>query len=162
AEQGANLTASTSAAADASIDAQAAREQRAKAAIDTLASASADNNLSSNNLSGGNSNSAVPVAASTAAHNANLATGRTASSPSAETNLSQADRVRFVQRVEQAFQDLNSQGGSVRLRLSPPDLGSLRIEIKVTRGEMTARVEADTPSARNLLLDNLPALRDRL
>ncbi len=27
---------------------------------------------------------------------------------------------------------------------------------------MTARVEADTPSARNLLLDNLPALRERL
>ena len=67
-----------------------------------------------------------------------------------------------MQRVEQAFQDVNSQGGSVRLRLSPPDLGSLRIEIKVSRGEMTARVEADSPSARNLLLDNLPALRDRL
>ncbi len=64
--------------------------------------------------------------------------------------------------MEQAFQDVNSQGGSVRLRLSPPDLGSLKIEIKVSRGEMTARVEADTPSARNLLLDNLPALRDRL
>ena len=27
---------------------------------------------------------------------------------------------------------------------------------------MTARVEAETPAARNILLDNLPALRDRL
>ncbi len=76
--------------------------------------------------------------------------------------MSQADRVRFVTRVEQAFQDLDGQGGSVRLRLSPPELGSLRIEINVTKGEMTARVEAETPAARNLLLDNLPALRERL
>ena len=76
--------------------------------------------------------------------------------------MSQADRVRFVQRVEQAFQDLSGQGGSVRLRLSPPELGSLHIEIKVAKGEMTARVEAETPAARNILLDNLPALRERL
>ena len=70
--------------------------------------------------------------------------------------------MRFVQRVEQAFQDLGGQGGSVRLRLSPPELGSLNIEIKLTKGEMSARVEAETPAARNILLDNLPALRDRL
>ncbi len=76
--------------------------------------------------------------------------------------MSQADRARFVQRVEQAFQDLSGQGGTVRLRLSPPELGSLHIEISVARGEMTARVEAETPAARNILLDNLPALRDRL
>ena len=76
--------------------------------------------------------------------------------------MSQADRVRFVQRVEQAFQDLSDQGGSVRLRLSPPELGSLHIEINVAKGEMTARVQAETPAARNILLDNLPALRERL
>jgi flagellar hook-length control protein FliK len=76
--------------------------------------------------------------------------------------MSQADRVRFVQRVEQAFQDLDGQGGTVRLRLSPPELGSLHVEISVARGEMTARVEAETPAARNVLLDNLPALRERL
>ena len=70
--------------------------------------------------------------------------------------------MRFVQRVEQAFQDLDGQGGSVRLRLSPPELGSLHIEINVAKGEMTARVEAETPAARNILLDNLPALRERL
>ena len=67
-----------------------------------------------------------------------------------------------MQRVEQAFQDLSDQGGSVRLRLSPPELGSLHIEISVAKGEMTARVQAETPAARNILLDNLPALRERL
>ncbi len=76
--------------------------------------------------------------------------------------LSQADRVRFVQRVAEAFRGVGDEGGTVRLRLSPPELGSLRIDITVRKGEMTARVETDTPAARNLLLDNLPALRDRL
>ena len=69
---------------------------------------------------------------------------------------------RFVQRVEQAFQDLSDQGGSVRLRLSPPELGSLHIEINVAKGEMTARVQAETPPRGTSLLDNLPALRERL
>jgi len=72
------------------------------------------------------------------------------------------DRARFVQRVARAFQAVGKSNGSIRLRLSPPELGSLRLEITVRNGLLTARVEAETPTARNLLLDNLPALRDRL
>jgi len=73
-----------------------------------------------------------------------------------------ADRARFVQRVARAFQAVGKSSGSIRLRLSPPELGSLRLEITVRNGLLTARVEAETPTARNLLLDNLPALRERL
>ncbi len=57
---------------------------------------------------------------------------------------------------------IGDRGGSVRLKLSPPELGSLRLEITVNKGVMKARVEAETKEAKNLLLDNLPALRDRL
>lgn len=74
----------------------------------------------------------------------------------------QVDRVRFVQRVARAFETLGDRNGPVRLRLSPPELGSLRLEISVRDGAMTARVEAETQAARSLLLDNLPLLRDRL
>jgi len=74
----------------------------------------------------------------------------------------QVDRTRFVQRVTRAFRAVGQRNGSVRLRLSPPELGSLRLEISVRNGLMTARVEAETQTARHLLLDNLPALRDRL
>jgi flagellar hook-length control protein FliK len=52
--------------------------------------------------------------------------------------------------------------GRVQVRLSPPELGSLRIEISVQHGVLHAKLEAETPTARNLLLDNLPALRERL
>jgi flagellar hook-length control protein FliK len=75
---------------------------------------------------------------------------------------SQIDRVRFVQRVERAFAAVGDRGGSLRLKLSPPELGSLRLEVTVRKGAIRARVEAETPEAKNLLLDNLPALRDKL
>ncbi|OHB67130.1 MAG: hypothetical protein A2V70_11930 [Planctomycetes bacterium RBG_13_63_9] len=82
--------------------------------------------------------------------------------PQKAAESGQADRVRFVQRVADAFRAIGDRNGSLRLRLSPPELGSLRLEISVRHGVMTARVEAETSTARNLLLDNLPALRDRL
>jgi flagellar hook-length control protein FliK len=52
--------------------------------------------------------------------------------------------------------------GRVQVRLAPPELGSLRIELSVQNGVMAARLEAETPAARTALLDNLPALRERL
>ena len=74
----------------------------------------------------------------------------------------QVERVRFVQRVARAFEAMGDRGGSVRLRLHPPELGSLRLEVTVRNGTMTARLEVESNSARTMLLDNLPALRDRL
>ena len=50
----------------------------------------------------------------------------------------------------------------MRLKLSPPELGSMRLEITVRNGALTARAETETSAARNVLLDNLPALRERL
>ncbi len=72
------------------------------------------------------------------------------------------DRVRFVQRVARAFDAASSRNGTIRMRLHPAELGSLRLEISVRDGVMTARMETETQTARNLLLDNLPALRERL
>ena len=69
---------------------------------------------------------------------------------------------RFVQRVAKAFQTAGDQGGSLRLRLSPPDLGSLKLNVTVTGGVLSARVEAETSQARDMLMENLPALRERL
>ncbi len=72
------------------------------------------------------------------------------------------DRVRFVQRVARAFQSVGSSGGSVRLRLSPPELGSVRLEVSVKNGVLTAHAQTETAQARDALIDNLPALRERL
>jgi len=74
----------------------------------------------------------------------------------------QIDPARFVGRVAKAFQTANERGGTLQLRLSPPELGSLKIQLTVKDGVMSAALEADNSTARRLLLDHLPALRDRL
>jgi flagellar hook-length control protein FliK len=74
----------------------------------------------------------------------------------------QAERVRFVQRVVSAFEAMGSRTDSVRIRLSPPELGSLHLEISVQNGTLSAHLQAETPAARDLLLHNLPELRQRL
>jgi flagellar hook-length control protein FliK len=81
---------------------------------------------------------------------------------SAGMQISEADHRRFVDRVARALPTAEGRGGTLRLRLSPPELGALRLEVKVLNGALTARVEAETPLARSLLLDSLPVLRERL
>jgi len=155
--------ASANGEAPTATDVQSARDQRAKSAADAISQSGSGDDTNKTTTQPGDSTSGQTAAVpQTAAHSATGTGGSPGTAHAAETTLSQADRVRFVQRVEQVFQDLNGQDGSVRLRLSPPELGSLHIEIKVAKGEMTARVEAETPAARNILLDNLPALRERL
>jgi flagellar hook-length control protein FliK len=80
----------------------------------------------------------------------------------ADETGSDLNSVRFVQRVERAFAAMSDGGGTVRLKLNPPELGSVRMEISVNKGVMKVRLEAETKEAKNLLLENLPALRDRL
>ncbi len=74
-----------------------------------------------------------------------------------------ADAAKFVQRVANAFTALGQRSdATVRLKLHPAELGSLRMEITVKNGVLSAHVEAETTTAQNLLVDNLPALRERL
>jgi flagellar hook-length control protein FliK len=91
-------------------------------------------------------------------------TGRTAEASAKDLGdgLSTLDRVRFVQRVARAFEAIGARAGTVRLRLSPPELGTLRVEIGVRDGALSAHLQAENHVVRNLLLDNLPALRERL
>jgi flagellar hook-length control protein FliK len=72
------------------------------------------------------------------------------------------DSARFLQRVAKAFEAARERGGEIRLRLSPPELGALRIEVTMQEQGMVARLEVETPEARAALMENLPLLRERL
>jgi flagellar hook-length control protein FliK len=73
------------------------------------------------------------------------------------------DSAKFLPRVAKAFSAAAERGGGeIRIRLSPPELGSIRLEVKMQGGNMTARMDAETPAARQALADNLPILRERL
>jgi flagellar hook-length control protein FliK len=89
-------------------------------------------------------------------------TGSPAGPQGTTPGAGQAERVRFVQRVVSAFEAMGNRTDSVRIRLSPPELGSLHLEISVQNGTLSAHLQAETPAARDLLLHNLPELRQRL
>jgi flagellar hook-length control protein FliK len=74
----------------------------------------------------------------------------------------QVDPARFVSRVARAIHTAQERGGPLQLRLSPPELGAMRLELSVNQGALSATIETENSTARQLLLDNLPALRDRL
>lgn len=77
-------------------------------------------------------------------------------------STSHVDPARFVSRVARAVQTAHERGGPLHLRLSPPELGAMRMELSVNQGTLTATIETDNQIAKQVLLDNLPALRDRL
>jgi flagellar hook-length control protein FliK len=79
-----------------------------------------------------------------------------------DTDMPSIDPARFISRVAKAIETAQERGGPLNLRLSPPELGSMRIQLDVKQGVLTAKVETDTAAARQALLDNLPTLRARL
>lgn len=77
--------------------------------------------------------------------------------------LSAAQQSRLVQRVAKAFDVARVRGeATIRLRLSPPELGSVRLEMQVVSGALAARMEVESHRTRDVLLENLGALRQRL
>ncbi len=79
------------------------------------------------------------------------------------SQLNQADQSRFVQRVSNALRAASQrQDAEIRLRLSPPELGALKLQVRVEQGALVATLEAETQTARDLLLEQLPVLRERL
>jgi flagellar hook-length control protein FliK len=72
------------------------------------------------------------------------------------------DTARLLNRVARAFTSARERDGEIRLRLSPDELGSLRLEIQVEEGAVVAKVEAETAAAQTAILDQLPVLRERL
>lgn len=88
---------------------------------------------------------------------------RLAAAPESESNSApRVDAARFVNRVANAFRAADERGGAVQLRLSPPELGAMKVELNVQHGVLSAKLETETAAAKNVLLDNLPALKERL
>ena len=87
---------------------------------------------------------------------------RSASGGDEASGSSVADRARLVQRVSKAFQRMGQDGGRIRIRLHPAELGSVRLEMQVQGKEVRARVVVETEAARGLLREHLHELRSRL
>ena len=68
----------------------------------------------------------------------------------------------LADRVSNAVRLSHQNGRQLRIRLHPPELGALQIEVSVRDGVLTARLEVQTPSTRQVILENMSLLRDAL
>ncbi len=77
--------------------------------------------------------------------------GRSSASPHASPELAQPDQLRLLQRVARAIEAAPQRGGFLRLRLRPPELGAMRLEVSWQGGHLTARIETETQQAQRVV-----------
>jgi flagellar hook-length control protein FliK len=89
----------------------------------------------------------------------------TATPVSAAGSTSQSRQVtpqRVIDQVVPAVVASTQGGHEVRIRLNPPELGSLLVDIRVRDGVVSAHLEATQSTTQQLVTDNLSLLRDGL
>jgi len=80
----------------------------------------------------------------------------------AGSHISAFQETKLVQRVLRGVEQLANGGGQVRLRLHPPELGSLQMSLRMEAGQVFAKLEVKNSTARDALLSNIQTLRNRL
>lgn len=73
-----------------------------------------------------------------------------------------ADRARLIHRIAKAFTKMGTDGGQIRMKMHPEDLGGVLLEMQVRGRTVEARVTVDSEAARGLLQQQLSELRQRL
>ncbi|TWU12949.1 Flagellar hook-length control protein FliK [Symmachiella macrocystis] len=68
----------------------------------------------------------------------------------------------FAMRVANAVRTSADNRQEVTMRLTPPELGALRIQVAVEQGKVSARIDAQSSAAQKILLDSLPQLKEAL
>ncbi len=81
------------------------------------------------------------------------------SQPSAETQFGESN---YPQIVSAVHGQLLPDGGSMQLRLDPPELGAVHVNVQMRDGAMTATIEASNDQAARLLSHSLGELKTSL
>jgi flagellar hook-length control protein FliK len=73
-----------------------------------------------------------------------------------------ADRARLIHRIAKAFSKMGTDGGQIRMKMHPEELGGVLLEMQVRGRTVEARVTVESEAARGLLQQQLSELRQRL
>lgn len=68
----------------------------------------------------------------------------------------------LVERIVGAVRQSQSTGQQLKIRLSPPELGTLQIEVSLKNGEYTAKLEVQNRHAQKVINDNIAQLKEAL
>lgn len=159
-----NTTTSTTAAARDAAHAAVAKVSVAAGVARTAVAAAGPA------ASAGDSAAETSPAAATAAVEKSLAAGRKpaatpAAAPSAESAEAELERKgdANVERIVRLLQSrIEKDRATATLRLDPPELGTVRLHMDLRQDALALRIDADNPAARDLLRDQLDALRRNL
>lgn len=92
---------------------------------------------------------------------ANLS-GKSAAAPPAlpQSQLDDADADAALSRVSRGLQTaVNQRGGTVTIRLHPPELGFVRVEMEILNGVVKASIQSDAANVRSMLSQQVAQLR---
>jgi flagellar hook-length control protein FliK len=78
------------------------------------------------------------------------------------TDTLPVDPEQLVERVAAGIRAASPNGQQLRVKLYPPHLGQLQIEVNSHGGTVSVRMEVQNVAAQNALHDNLPLLREAL
>ncbi len=68
----------------------------------------------------------------------------------------------MLDQAAYAVQYSHVTGQQMQLHLNPPELGALQVDVSLHNGVLTARIEAQTSTAQQILTDNISQLKDSL
>ncbi len=87
---------------------------------------------------------------------------QTTGSSGTSSPLTEHQTKRLMNRVVSGMEQLKDGTNQVRLRLHPPELGSLQVTIRVENQNMSAMIEVEHTAARDALVENLSLLQKSL
>jgi flagellar hook-length control protein FliK len=79
-----------------------------------------------------------------------------------QVDITRAEKARLVQRVARSFSRIGPTGGNLQIKLHPPELGALAVQVRIEGKNMTARLTTESHAAREVIMESLPQLRSRL
>ncbi len=94
--------------------------------------------------------------------NTNSSTGTSGSTATGRSTLTPYQEQKVLQRVLRGMEQLANGSNQVRLRLHPPELGSLQVTIRIEGQQVAGLIEVEHTAARDALQNNLPQLQARL
>ena len=89
-------------------------------------------------------------------------TGRKADTPTEARGPNEVARTIFEKLVRNIRMNLGTHRSTARIRLHPPELGHVRVELKMVDARVEIRVHAQNPAARELISERLEILRTAL
>ena len=91
----------------------------------------------------------------------NVATENQAAAPTGPVvDAKQVEQL--MDRIASAVRQSQSTGQQLKIRLSPPELGALQIEVSLKNGEYSAKLEVQNRHAQKVINDNMAQLKDAL